>query len=101
MSAYFQMGSQNREALRRKVKELNARAPAVQIIRCAPGGCEYLRRDEQGRLCECGQPATHKGNTARGLRYCKTCVEFASRGRHGIECRELQPHELTPERRRA
>jgi hypothetical protein len=76
-------------------KTLSARKP--EILRCQAGGCEYLTRGQDGRLRECGQEATFKGNTARGLRYCSVCVEYVRRGRHGIEVRELQPHE----RRRA
>ena len=63
----------------------------AEIGRTAPGGCEYLVSVD-GRLRECGAPATHQLNRARGLRYCEAHAHHVrTAGKKDV--RELQPHE--------
>ncbi|HMP82760.1 MAG TPA: hypothetical protein PKA41_08680 [Verrucomicrobiota bacterium] len=95
--SYFNSGSKLRERSRKHRQQLNAAArnarPGRQadIIRCAPGGCEYLTRNEDGKLMECGRPAKYMLNRARGLLYCERCHEFV---RRHFDIVEIPPHRL-------
>lgn len=51
----------------------------AEIQRAASGTCQYLVRNDAGKLCECGQAAKYRGRKDGRLLYCSAHGQLVGR----------------------